>query len=132
MGDAQLEHTVRIDAAGQRAVAGRDAHRHRFAGDGGGVQTADAFFDYAVKRDTVAWTDENEVIDLRVGSGTGLRTAVGLDAINGFRPQIDRLHDLAARALHRTIFKIFADAVEQHNTDCFVGCADCPCADGCQ
>ena len=132
MGNAQLEHAVRVDAAGERAVAGCDTHRHRFAGDGGSVQTADALDHHAVKRDTVARTDEYDVIDLRIGSGDDLRTAVGQDTVDRFRSEVDRLHNLAARTFDRAVLKIFANAVEQHYADRLIGRADRPCADGCQ
>ena len=77
MGDAQVQHAVGVDAAGHCAVAGRNAHGHRFAGDCRGVQTADTLNDHAVERDAVARTDKQQVVDLRVRGGHGLGAAVG-------------------------------------------------------
>ena len=130
MGDAQLEHAICVHAAGQGVVAGCDTHRHGLARDRGGIQTADALDHHAVKRHAVARADQYNVIYLRVGSGDGLGVAVRQNTVDRFRPQIDCLHDLAARTLDRAVLKIFANAVEQHNADRFVRCADRPCADG--
>ena len=54
-----------------------------------------------------------------------------LDQIYRLGTQVDRVHDLLARTVNRTILKVFADAVEQHNADRLVERADRPCTDGC-
>ena len=129
MGDAQLDRTVRIDTAGDRAVASRDAHRHRLAGHGRGVQAALALHDLSVQRYAVARADQHDIAHRSVLRRDWADTAVRLDEVDRFRTQVDRGHDLPPRALDRTVLKVFAHAVKQHNADRLVERADRPRAD---
>ena len=129
MGDAQLDRAVCIDAAGHRLVAGRNAHRHRLARDRRGVQTAFALGHFTVERHAVARADKHNVAHCRVLGRDGAGGTVRRDQLDGFRPQVDRGHDLAARTLDRAVLEELAHAVEQHNANRLIERADRPCAD---
>lgn len=88
---------------------------HRLAGNGGGVQAALAGENHAVQGDTVAGQDAQHIAHLSLPG----RNHGTLFQGDHFRPQVHGFHDLAAAPGHGLFFKIFADAVEQHDADGF-------------
>ena len=131
VGDAQLDRAVGVDTAGGCLVADSDTNRNRLTGDSRGIQTAFAFDNLAVQRNAVARAHQNNVALLCVLGRNNLDFAVVLDQIYRLGTQVDCIHDLLARTINRTILKVFADTVEQHNADGLVERADRPCTDGC-
>ena len=130
VGDADLYRAVRVDAAGNDRVAGRNADRDRLAGDSRGIQTGLALGNLAVKRYAVARTDENEVADFGLLRRENFNAAVRLYEVHGFGTQVDGVHDLLAGAVYGAVLEVFTDAVEQHDADRLIERADRPCADG--
>ena len=120
VGDADLYRAVRVDAAGNDRVAGRNADRNRLAGDSRGIQTGLALGNLAVKRYAVARTDENEVADFGLLRREDFNAAVRLYEVYGFGTQVDGVHDLLAGAVYGAVLEVFADAVEQHDADCLI------------
>ncbi len=118
-----------VDAAGGDVVTGGDPHRHRLAGDGGGVDAALAGQHGAVQRDAVAGTNQQGIAGGGIGGGDGFG-AVGSDTFHGLRPQVYRSHNLTAAAFHGTMLEIFTDSVEQHHAHGFGELVDAECADG--
>ena len=131
VGDTQLDRAVGVDTAGGCLVAGSDTNRNRLTGNSRGIQAAFAFDNLAVQRNAVARAHQNNVALLCVFSRNNLDFAVVLDQIYRLGTQVDRVHDLLARTVNRTVLKVFADTVEQHNADGLVERADRPCTDGC-
>ena len=110
------ELTCGIDAAGDHAVSLGYGNRHRLAGDGGGINAAAAADHDAVQRDPVAGTNQNDIADFGF-SRRNLPHRFPVHQLHHLGAQVHRFHDLAAAAGDGSVFKIFADAVEQHDAD---------------
>ncbi len=112
------ELTCGIDAAGDHAVSLGNGNRHRLAGDGGGVNAAAAADHDAVQGDPVAGTNQNDVADFGFSRGN-FPHRFPIHQLHHLGAQVHRFHDLAAAAGDGSVFKVFADAVEQHDAHGF-------------
>ena len=123
------ELTCGIDAAGDHAVSLSYGNRHRLAGDGGGVNAAAAADHDAVQRDPVAGTNQHDIADFGFSCGN-LPHRLPIHQLHHLRAEVNGFHDLAAAAGDGSVFKIFADAVEQHDAHGFGEAAGEERADG--
>ena len=106
-----------LDAAGRDLIARRNGNRHRLSGDRGGVQTAFAFRNDAVQRDSVARTDQQNVPPAsRVFRRDHRCIAAGFYQSDDLRAHISTASMIWPRpALQLCPSKYPADPVEQHD-----------------
>ena len=103
--------------------------RNRLAGDGSGVDPAFPGEDDAVQGNPVAGMYQQDIAHPGICGGNGARM-FSCDQGDHFRTQVYRLHDLAAAACYRPVFKILSHPVEEHDTYRLRKFADEKSADG--
>ena len=112
-----LELSRCVHTAGYHAVSHSRHHRNRLSRHRRRINPALTVNNHAVQRNPVARAHQKDIAHVGFLRVDHLHI-VPYQQIHDFRPQIDRIHDLRAALLRRSLFKIFADAVEQHHADC--------------
>ena len=104
-----------VDTAGDNLAARRNLHGHRLAGDGGGINAALALGHHAIQGNAVAGANQQDVAHLGIPGRDGFHLVAG-HPVHCLGTQVNGGHNLAAALGYRPVFKVLADAEEQHDT----------------
>ena len=111
-----FQHTGGIYATGNNLIAIFALHRHRLTGYRGGIHQAFAVDNNTVQRDTVAYTHQQNVAYMSVSSRNNLHL-FAYEQVDNLRTQVNSVHNLATALFYRTLLKVFAHAIEEHNAN---------------
>ena len=121
--------TLGVDTAGNHTVPRLHGHGHRLTGDGSGVQTAFPGDHHRIQGNPVSRPHQQHIAHPGLLRGND-RPVLPVQQGDRLRPQVHRLHNLAAAALHRPVLEKLTHPVEQHNPHALGGIADAKRADG--
>ena len=111
-----FQHTGGIYAARNNLIAIFTLYRHRLAGYRRGIYQAFAVNNNAIQRNTVAYAYQQNVAYVCVSGRNNLHL-FAYQQVDNLRTQVNSVHNLATALFYRTLLKIFAHAIEEHNAN---------------
>ena len=119
-----FQHTGGIHTTGNNLIAIFALHRHRLAGYRGGIYQAFAVDNNAVQRNTVADAHQQNVAYMCI-SGRNNLYIFAYQQVDNLRTHVNSVHNLATALFYRTLLKIFAHTIEEHNADSLFPSLNC-------
>ena len=111
-----FQHTGGIYATGNNLIAIFAFYRHRFTGYRGGIYQAFAVDNNTIQRNTVAYAHQQNVAYMCVSGRNNLHL-FAYQQVDNLRTHVNSVHNLATALFYRTLLKVFAHTIEEHNAN---------------
>ena len=119
-----FQHTGGIHAAGNNLIAIFAFYRHRLTGYWGGIYQTFAVDNNTIQRNTVAYAHQQDIAYMGISGRNNLHL-FAYEQVDNLRTQVNSVHNLAAALFYRTLLKVFAHAIEEHNANSLFPSLNC-------